>query len=303
MLKRTIYSLAENRRITGWINCRGMDWGFARRFIAGETLEESLAAVWELNGFGLNTTLDFLGESVTKEADTRAASRKYVEILEYIDGSDVQASVSLKPTQLGLNISADLIVENLDGILTRAASLGNFVRIDIEGSETTERTVEAFQRLRARHENVGLALQSYLLRTEQDIRDLNEIGAQVRLCKGAYKEPASVAFQRTSDVDESYKQCAELLLRDGNYPAFATHDHRIIEHIRKYASENGIPNDAYEFQMLYGIRREYQKEIREFGHPIRIYVPFGQQWCPYFVRRIAERPANAWFVMRAMVRG
>jgi proline dehydrogenase len=301
--RRIIYALADSPRFTGWVSRHGMKWGFARRFIAGESLEEALAAVRELNAKDLYTTLDYLGESVTDEAATRAAAQTYCKMLDTIAETGVGASVSMKLSQLGQEISDNLVSENLHVILTRAAELDNFVRIDIEDSSTTERTMNTMKQIRAEFTNVGVAVQSYLRRSEQDIRELNKIDAKVRLCKGAYKEPADVAYQKKSEVDESYKRLATMLLDDGNYPAFATHDPKMIEHVIEYAERNNIGADRYEFQMLYGIRRDEQVNLVKSGYGMRIYVPYGEQWCPYFMRRIAERPANAMFVMRAMVKG
>lgn len=318
VLKRTIYALADSPAFTGWISDKGMKWGFARRFIAGETLEETFPSVEELRRDGLLVTLDYLGESVHDEAETRQVVETYCSMLDDIDrrgreeGSPAPrptplgsalTSISLKPTQIGLAIDRDLAQRNIGRIAEHARTHNNFVRIDMEDSPTTQATIEMFTSLRAEYDNLGVVVQSYLHRTEKDVRALNAIGAKLRLCKGAYKEPASVAYQDKSEVDASYIRLAELLLQEGTYPAFATHDHRIIDHIRDYAARNGIDRDRYEFQMLYGVRRDYQLQIARDGFNIRIYVPFGQQWCPYFMRRIAERPANAWFVARAMLGG
>jgi proline dehydrogenase len=280
-----------------------MKWGFARRFIAGETLEETLPAVRDLNRKGLNVTLDYLGEAVTDEAATREAAAIYGRMLESIDGSDVRASISLKLSQLGQEISDELTETNLRSILTRARELDNFVRIDIEDSTTTQRTVDTLKAVRPDFPNVGMAIQSYLRRSRDDINDLNAIGAQVRLCKGAYQEEADVAFTDKAEVDANYKLLATMLLEQGTYPAFATHDPAMIEHVLREAKRLDRGADDFEFQMLYGIRRDAQTELVNDGYRMRIYVPFGSQWCPYFMRRIAERPANALFIMRAMVKG
>ncbi len=303
MIKRTIHALADSPGFTGWLSRRGMRWGFARRFIAGETLEEVFPAVGELNGKGLNVTLDYLGEAVTDEAATREAAQIYRRMLDTIDGSDVQASISLKLSQLGQEIGDALTEENLRHILTRAAELDNFVRVDIEDSTTTQRTVDTLKAVQPDFDNVGMAIQSYLRRSEQDISDLNDVGAQVRLCKGAYREEADVAFTDKSEVDESYKRLTTMLLENGNYPAFATHDPAMIDHVMSEAKRLGKGPEEFEFQMLYGIRRDAQVDLVKQGYRMRIYVPFGSQWCPYFMRRIAERPANALFIMRAMVKG
>ncbi len=303
MIKRTIHALADSPGFTGWVSRRGMQGGFARRFIAGETLEEVLPAVGELNGKGLNVTLDYRGEAVTDEAATREAAEIYRRMLDTIAASDVRASISLKLSQLGQEIGDALTEENLRLILTRAAELDNFVRIDIEDSSTTQRTVDTLKAVRPDFQNVGIAIQSYLRRSEKDIADLNAIGAQVRLCKGAYQEEADVAFTDKSEVDASYKRLTTMLLEEGNYPAFATHDPAMIDHVIHEAERLGKGSDDFEFQMLYGIRRDAQVDLVEEGYRMRIYVPFGSQWCPYFMRRIAERPANTLFIMRAMVKG
>lgn len=303
MLKRAVYALADNRRFTAWLSRNGMRWGVAQRFIAGEAIEEAWPAIQELRDAGMTVTLDYLGEAVHEAAEAEAAAGTYCAILDELGQRDNIASVSLKPTQLGLAIDTDLAIENIGRVVARAHELGNFVRIDMEDSPTTTATLEVFRTLRARYDNVGTVVQSYLHRTEEDVRQLNRIQARLRLCKGAYKEPASVAFQEKSEVDANYIKLAELLLDEGTYPAFATHDDRIIDHIIAYTERKGIGRDQFEFQMLYGIRRDYQQQIADAGHRLRIYVPFGAEWCPYFMRRIAERPANAMFVLRALVRG
>jgi len=276
-----------------------MKWGFARRFVAGESLDEVLPAIRDLNSKDLYVTLDHLGESVIDEAATRAAAQVYEDMLATIETQQVGASVSLKLSQLGQEISNDLAEENLRRLVEAARERNNFVRVDIEDSSTTQRTVDTMKAVRSDFDNVGMALQSYLRRCEQDVRELNEIGMQIRLCKGAYQEPADVAFQAKSEVDESYKRLTTLLLEGGNYPAFATHDPRMINHAISEAERLGLSNSDFEFQMLYGIRRDAQVDLVKAGYNMRVYVPFGKEWCPYFMRRIAERPANAFFVMRA----
>lgn len=301
VVRRAIHALADRPRVTRWISDKGMRSGFARRFIAGETLEEALAAIIELRNKGMEVTVDYLGEVVRDAEATRAVTDTYCSILDRISDPDIGASISLKPTHLGLSISRELAQENIGRIVAHAKELDNFVRIDMEDSSTTEATLGIFKTLHPQYDNLGTVVQSYLYRTEEDVHRLNALGAKLRLCKGAYKEPAQVAFQDKSDVDRNYVKLAELLLREGTYPAFATHDHRVIEHIKSMARKRGIDKHAFEFQMLYGIRRDVQLQILEDGYRMRIYVPFGQQWLPYFMRRIAERPANAWFVVRAML--
>jgi len=301
MIKRTIYALADSRRFTRWVGARGMNWGFAQRFIAGEALDESLPAVAQLRSRHMRVTLDYLGEAVHDEAATQTATMAYCEVLDRIAAEAIGASISLKPTQLGLAISTELARANIARVVERARALDNFVRLDMEDSSTTAGTLTAFKSLREDYDNVGVVVQAYLRRTEEDVRALNAIGAPLRLCKGAYKEPASVAFQEKSEVDANYVRLAELLLQEGSNPAFATHDHRMIEHIIDYVKRHDIPPERFEFQMLYGVRRDYQQKIVDAGYGIRIYVPFGSEWVPYFMRRIAERPANAVFVLRAML--
>ena len=303
MLKRAVYALADNPGFTALVSRYGMRWGFAQRFIAGEALDDAWPAIQELRDDKMSVTLDYLGESVSDIDATRVVTDTYCAILDELHQRGNAASVSLKPTQIGLAISTDLARENIGKIVARAQELNNFVRVDMEDSPTTDATLDVFKSLRAEYENVGIVMQTYLHRTEADVRELNALGAQIRLCKGAYKEPASVAYQAKSEVDANYIKLAELLLQEGNYPAFATHDDRIIDHISGYVERNGIDRDRFEFQMLYGVRRDYQREIAAAGYNVKIYVPFGAEWCPYFMRRIAERPANALFVMRALLRG
>jgi proline dehydrogenase len=280
-----------------------MRWGFAQRFIAGEAINDVWPTIQELRDDGMAVTLDYLGESVADVEATRVATDTYCAIVDELGRRDNVASVSLKPTQLGLAIGTELARENIGKIVGRAAATGNFVRIDMEDSPTTSATLEVFKQLRADYTNVGVVVQSYLHRTAADVRELNAIDAQLRLCKGAYKELGDVAYQSKAEVDRNYTDLAELLLQEGNYPAFATHDDRIVDHITDYVERNGIARDQFEFQMLYGVRRDYQREIAAAGYNVKIYVPFGAEWCPYFMRRIAERPANLVFVMRALLRG
>lgn len=303
VVKRAIHALAESRAFTRWIGRRGMQWGFAERFVAGETLDEALSAIRELNALGMFTTLDYLGESVTDAEATRQAARTYCRILDTIADEEIGASISVKLSQLGLDIGTDLAGDNLRTIVARARDHGNFVRVDMEDSDKTERTLEIFKALRPEYPNLGVCLQSYLRRTEDDVRQLNAMEAQIRLCKGAYQEPPEVAYQSREEVDESFFRLGKLLLDEGTYPAFATHDDRLVDRLCRYAAEREIGAGRFEFQMLYGVRRRYQVQIVRGGYHMRVYVPFGTEWCPYFMRRIAERPANALFVMRAILGG
>jgi proline dehydrogenase len=272
---------------------------FARRFIAGETIEEAIAVSRRLQARRLLLTLDYLGESVGTTEGAAAATREYVRFIDLMVSSGIERNLSLKLTQLGVDVDRATCVDNLRRILDPAQRHGFFVRIDMEGSRYTEVTLEVFQALwQQQYRNVGLALQAYLYRTEGDVRQMNELGARVRLVKGAYKEPPSVAFQQKSEVDEAFVRLMRLLLESGTYPAIATHDQRILENTRAYAAERGLSPDRFEFQMLFGVRRDLQTSFVERGYRMRIYVPFGREWFPYFMRRLGERPANIGFVIR-----
>jgi proline dehydrogenase len=276
--------------------------GFARRFIAGETVHEAIGAARALQGRGLHVTLDYLGESVSTLKAATAASREYVQLIETIVASGIERNISLKLTQLGLTIDKATCVDNLRRIIEPASRHEFFVRIDMESSEFTQLTIDVFETVWSlEFRNIGIALQSSLRRTEQDIRRMNELGARVRLVKGAYKEPASVAFQQKADVDAAYIRQMRLLLDHGVYPAIATHDEPIIAETRHYAAERNIGNDRFEFQMLYGIRRDLQTSLVAAGYRMRVYIPFGKEWFPYFMRRLGERPANVGFVLKAIL--
>ena len=275
---------------------------FARRFIAGETVEEAIGAARALQARGMLLTLDYLGESVRNADEAAAATREYVRLIDILVASGIERNISLKLTQLGVNVDRATCVDNLRRILDPAQRHGFFVRIDMENSPHTDVTLEVFETLwHQQYRNIGVALQSGLYRTEQDVRRMNELGARVRLVKGAYKEPATVAYQQKVDVDEAFRRLMRLLLDGGTYPAIATHDERLIDDTRAYAAERGITSDRYEFQMLYGIRRDLQSLLVASGHRMRVYVPFGHQWFPYFMRRLGERPANVGFVIRAIL--
>jgi proline dehydrogenase len=275
--------------------------GFARRFIAGETVDEAIAAARTIQARGQHVALDYLGESVNTTKAATAASREYLQLIETIVASGIERNISLKLTQLGLTIDRATCVDNLRRILEPAKRYEFFVRIDMESSQFTQLTIDVFETLwKLEFHNIGIALQSSLHRTEQDVRRLNELGARVRLVKGAYKEPASVAFQQKADVDAAYVRQMRLLLDHGVYPAIATHDEHIIAETRSYAAERNIANDKFEFQMLYGIRRDLQTSLVADGYRMRVYIPFGKEWFPYFMRRLGERPANVGFVIRAL---
>jgi len=276
---------------------------FARRFIAGEHVADAISAARALQAKGLLLTLDYLGESVTTIEQATAATREYTHLMNDIVAADIERNVSVKLTQLGLAIDRATCVDNMRRILEPARQHGFFVRIDMENSPYTDVTLEVFETLwNLEYRNIGVVLQSYLFRTERDLRRMNELGARVRLVKGAYREPASVAYQQKSDVDAAYLRQMRLLLDHGAYPAFATHDVALLNEIKSYATERGVTRDRYEFQMLYGVRRDLQISFVTDGYRMRIYVPFGKEWFPYFMRRLGERPANVLFVLRAMLK-
>jgi len=276
---------------------------FARRFIAGEQVEDAIAAARALQAKGLLLTLDYLGEAVTTTVQATAATREYERLMDDIVAAGIERNISVKLTQLGLAIDRATCVDNMRRILEPARQHGFFVRIDMENSPYTDVTLEVFETLWSlEYRNIGVVLQSYLLRTERDLRRLNELNARVRLVKGAYREPASVAYQQKADVDAAYLRQMRLLLDHGTYPAFATHDVALLDEIKAYAAERNIGRDRYEFQMLYGVRRDLQTSFVADGYRMRIYVPFGREWFPYFMRRLGERPANLIFVLRAMMR-
>ena len=302
--KALFYALSRSATLKRLASRYGMASpdSFARRFIAGETIEEAIVAARALQARDLRITLDYLGESVRTMEEARAATREYVRLIEVILAAGIERNLSLKLTQLGVDIDRATCVDNLRRILDPAQRHEFFVRLDMENSPYTEVTLEVFETLwQQQYRNIGVALQAALHRTEGDVRRMNALGARVRLVKGAYKEPPSVAHQPKAEVDAAFAALMRLLLDEGTYPAIATHDERLIEQTSQYAAERGISNDRYEFQMLYGIRRDLQASLVAAGYRMRIYVPFGRQWFPYFMRRLGERPANVGFVLRGVL--
>jgi proline dehydrogenase len=273
------------------------------RFVAGEELVDAVEAIRQLNRRGISASFDHLGESITSEVETRKEVNEYVRVLDSIHESRLDSNVSVKLTQLGLDVSQDLCYANTRTIVGAALRYNNFVRIDMEDSTKTDATLQVFKRLRAEFENVGIVIQAYLFRSEKDTEELLELGARIRLCKGAYKEPPSVAFPRKADVDANYIKLTKMLLSSSAYHGIATHDENMIAATIQFAKERNISPDKFEFQMLYGIRRDLQEKLVRDGYRMRVYVPYGRYWYPYFMRRLAERPANVWFVLRNMVRG
>jgi len=270
------------------------------RFIAGENINEAIAAIRDLNARGCSASFDHLNESVTSTAETEAEVREYLDVLARIDESGIDSNVSIKLTQFGLEIDPELAYQNARRVVEDAARRGNFVRIDMEGSNVTQATIDVFKRLRAEFglNDVGIVLQSYLYRSMDDARELLKIPARIRLCKGAYDEPPEVAFPEKKDTDDNYVELMKVLLSSGIYHGIATHDPKMIDATIDFAQRESISKGAFEFQMLYGIRRDLQEKLARDGYRMRVYVPYGERWYPYFMRRLAERPANIWFVLK-----
>jgi Proline dehydrogenase len=299
MLRQSLLWLSRQNGIFHFISSNRLARHFASRFVAGETIEQGVAAAKELKARGIGTSLDLLGESVTQAAEAVAAKDQYLLMLDRLATSGADVNVSVKLTQMGFDIDEDLCGRNMLEILDRARAVGGFVRLDMESSAYTQRTLDFFyHRLFPTHgESCGVVIQSALRRSEADIDELIERKARVRLCKGAYLEPPAVAFADKADVDRNYVILMERLLLKGNYPGIATHDEAIISQARKFAQLHDIPATRFEFQMLYGVRRDLQEMLRQAGFNMRVYVPFGTQWYPYLMRRLAERPANIAFMM------
>ena len=304
MIRSALLYLSSQPKVFNFVRHNRMAKGFANRFVAGETLDSALAAVKQLNAKGITATLDLLGESVGNEREARESARQYIEMLDRIRENRLDSNVSVKLTAMGLDISEELCVANMHNILECAAGHQTFVRLDMEGSEYTQKTLDMFyDRLYPSYRgNVGIVLQSYLYRTAADVEEANKAGARVRLCKGAYKEPGSVAYPEKKDVDDAYLREMKALLTDGHYPGIATHDESIVTATKRFARENDIGSDQFEFQMLYGVRRDLQEKLVREGYRMRVYVPFGTQWYPYLMRRLAERPANVAFITGNIVK-
>jgi proline dehydrogenase len=274
----------------------------ARRFVAGETLDEAIAAARACNDAGMMASLDYLGENVSTISDAQRSRDAYLEVFERIAAERLHANVSCKLTQLGLDINNEFCEGLLRSIVERAAGFDNFLRVDMESSIYTQRTIDLVKRVRTRNPAVGTVIQSYLYRSEKDVTDLLSYGCRIRLCKGAYKEPEEVAFPRKADVDANYVRLMQLLLSSGFYHAIATHDPRMIAATIRHAAAKQISKDDFEFQMLYGVRTDLQRRLVKDGYRVRIYIPFGNDWFPYFMRRLAERPANVGFLIRNFFR-
>lgn len=275
---------------------------FARRFIAGEDIEEALATCRRIQAQGMSVTLDQLGESVKSLAEADTATREYVQLIERMSQAGVDRNISIKLTQLGLDVDRAICIDNVRRILETAKRLDFFVRIDMENVPYVQRTLDVFDVIwQQEYRNAGVVLQSALYRTERDLEHVLSLGARVRLVKGAYKESKSDAYQAKADVDSSYVRLMRTLMLRGNYPALGTHDTAIIEEAKRFAAEHGVGRDRFEFQMLYGIRRDLQAALAKGGYRVRVYVPYGREWFPYYMRRLGERPANVMFVIRGVL--
>lgn len=294
--------LSRQRHLRRWVETSRLAQRLSARFVAGPTLDDALRVGRRINNEGIVLTLDHLGESVTSLGEAAQARDVYLRALTAIHEHGVRGNVSLKLTQFGLDLSADACRANVAQLVERAASLTGFVRIDMESSEYTDRTLGLVEDLYAQYGSVGTVIQAYLYRSRKDIERLCARRIRVRLCKGAYLEPASVAFARKADVDRNYLDLMRLLLDQSDQPAIATHDERIIDQTKAYAAREGIGRDRFEFQMLYGIRRDLQRRLVAEGYRLRLYVPFGKAWYPYLMRRLAERPANLFFLARHFFR-
>ncbi|MEQ8167309.1 MAG: proline dehydrogenase family protein [Candidatus Eremiobacterota bacterium] len=306
MLRNFLIFLSDNKPIRKMVTYFQISKDMASRFVAGETLEEAIPKVKELNNMGMTATMDHLGEHVKDRAEAEASANSYLHLLDTIKKENLRAHVSVKLTMMGLAIDRNFCMENVERIVKQARTYETFVRIDMEGSDCTQPTLDTFYALREKYENVGIVIQGYLHRSEDDIKELIKKKAFVRLCKGAYKEPSSIAFQGKKDVEKNYLKLMEMVmapdvLASGYYPAMATHDVKMIIATKKYVKENKIRPDQFEFQMLYGVRRDLQKILVREGYNMRIYVPYGTEWYPYYLRRLAERTDNITFILRNLM--
>jgi proline dehydrogenase len=303
MLRALLLRLAKSSRLSRWITSHEVTRRMAHRFVPGEELGPAIEAARACNKAGMTVSLDHLGENVVTREDAARARGSYTEALDRIAAEGVEGNVSLKLTHLGLDLGGEFCAEQLRMVTRRAEEFGNFVRVDMEGSAYTDRTLRMVKQARAETSAVGTVIQSYLYRSEDDIRELLGIGCRIRLVKGAYKEPARIAFQRKKDVDANFVKLMKILLPSGIYHALATHDPKMIEATTRFAAEQNITKDKFEFQMLYGIRTDLQSSLARQGYRVRVYIPFGKDWFPYFMRRLAERPANLIFFAKNFLRG
>ncbi len=305
MLRALFIWLSESKRLRAMAERSRMGQRMSRRFVAGETLEEALAATKATNDLGMAVSIDNLGENVTNAEEAKRSAQLYHQLIEEMAKRKLNANVSLKLTHMGLDVDEKLAQQTVSDLVAHAARFNNFVRVDMEGSPYTQRTLDFVRALYSRNGNrgyVGAVLQSYLRRSEQDAMDLCAQGIRIRLCKGAYKEPPEIAFQKKSEVDANYIKLTKILLKSGVYHGIATHDEKMIRATLEFAKAEKIPPDSFEFQMLHGIRRDLQEQLVRDGWRMRVYIPFGTEWYPYFMRRLAERPANVFFIARNILR-
>jgi len=302
MIRSTLLKLSESKSFARWVTSNNTTRRMSHRFVAGEALDEAIAAARECNDQRMLVSLDYLGENVSTTEDAQRARDAFLEVFDRIAAERLDANVSCKLTQLGLDISAEFCEGQLLSIVARARSYSNFLRVDMEGSLYTARTIDVVKRVRSQNPAVGTVIQAYLYRSEQDVQDLLAYGCRIRLCKGAYKEPPEVAFPRKQDVDANYVKLMRMLLPSGFYHGIATHDPRMIAATIRCAAEKKVSKQDFEFQMLYGVRTDLQQQLVRDGFRVRIYIPYGQDWFPYFMRRLAERPANLAFFARNFFR-
>ncbi len=300
LVRNFIFWLSTKKGFTDAVARWGMRYGFARRFVAGESLAEALAASAELGRTGCRVSLNHLGENVRSQEEAERARDSYVNMVRQLEAAKLDGNISIKLTQLGLDLDPKLCESLAAEIAAAAASLRRTIEIDMEGAAYTGATLDIFEAIRRRYDNVGLAIQAYLYRAGKDLERLAPLRPKIRLVKGAYREPRHLAFQKKSDVDAHYRRLLDVLLDGRFFPAIATHDPALLDYAQGLLRERGFGADQYEFQMIYGVRRDLQQQLRDAGHPLRIYVPFGTEWCPYFMRRLSERPANCWFVLRSL---
>lgn len=302
MLRATLLRLSDSKALAHWVTTNRTTRGMSHRFVAGESLDEGIQATRICNEAGILVTLDCLGENVSTPAGAQRARDVYLEMFDRLAQEKLKANVSCKLTQLGLDLSVEFCEGMVLSIAERAAAYDSFLRIDMESSIYTQRTAELVKRVRAQTPCVGAVIQAYLYRSENDIHDLLSYGCRIRLCKGAYDESEEVAFARKVDVDANYVKLMRILLASGFYHAIATHDPRMIARTIRFAAEKKISKDDFEFQMLYGVRTDLQRQLVRDGYRVRVYIPYGQEWFPYFMRRLAERPANLGFFVRNFFR-
>lgn len=302
MLRSILIGLSKSEALRKFTLKNPLAKRAARRFIAGEKLEDAIKTARILNSAKIEVTMDFLGENTKNEKESEACANEIIRILDAIEKEEIKGNVSIKLTQLGLDLGEDICEKNLRLILEEAKKRNTFVRIDMESSEYTQKTLNLFYKLFEEYKNLGIVIQAYLYRSENDVNEIIKKGARIRLCKGAYKEPKEIAFPKKKDVDKNFIKLMKILLDSNIYHAIATHDEKIIKETISYVNSKNIPKNAFEFQMLYGIKRDLQEKLANEGWNVRVYLPYGTHWFPYYMRRLAERPANLIFVLKNIFR-